>query len=79
MSKYRFIVHNGGWRDAPAEAELPIDDAARTIALQMIRDLKSCESIPITTTPDDKAWESWSLEVRESGRHVYQVPYTASE
>jgi Domain of unknown function (DUF6894) len=40
MTLYRFAVHNSHWHDDPEGTELPDDEAARDVALQVIHDLK---------------------------------------
>jgi hypothetical protein len=70
MPLYRFAVRNSHWHDDPGGTELPDDEAAPEEALQVIHDLKK---------NNVSGWKGWTIEVTDSDRQVWQIPFYATE
>jgi len=70
MALYRFAVRNSHWHDDPEGTELPDDEAAREMALQVIRDLKR---------NNETGWKGWMIEVTDGDRRVWQIPFIGAE
>ena len=70
MALYRFAVRNSHWYDDPEGTELPDDEAARELALQVIRDLKK---------NNETGWKGWTIEVTDGDRRVWQIPFIGAQ
>ena len=66
MPLYRFTARNSHEYDDLDGAELPDDEAARQEALLIIHNL---------TENNEPKWKSWTIEVKEGDRQVWQIPF----
>jgi hypothetical protein len=67
MPIYNLAVHDGSRLEDDGGIELPNDAAARTYALQVIGELKK---------NNGNRWNGWKIEVTESDRQVFDIPFS---
>jgi Domain of unknown function (DUF6894) len=73
VPRYKLVVHHSAYaalEDDEAGTELPNDAAAREFAAKVMRGL---------VDQGDDDWHGWTMEVREGGRRVWQLPFDAIE